>query len=260
MIELDWFTKAILMIIGISSVLGALDATGLINYIPKLNRLSMEAKVKKTMTLLKEFGIDPDENKRLVQSSKIPLQSTCGVDKLIPACTISKPVSVGRTESVNVDCFWDVIGDSTNEKRAILYARALSSEYKKLLRTGSISEFDFVVTPKNGSPILGYEFAKILQKDFALFCNVPKYYLEDGHEEWHQYFDMHPIPNKKKALIVDDSTTGGRMVIETVNKLRKFGYTVEHCLVVFELQHKCPLPSEKLLEEKVKLHYIQTKG
>jgi len=259
--ELDWFTKAVLGIIGISSVLGALDATGLINYIPKLNRLSMEAKVRKTMILLKEFGIDPDENRRLVNSSKILSHDTNSVDGLISGCVISKKVSVGKTEAVDVDEYWDVMGDSTNDRKAVLYARMLSSKYKELLREGLISDFDFVVTPVNGSPILGYEFAKILKKKVALHRSDPKYYLNNGEQEWHQYFDMHPQPERGgKALIVDDSTTGGRMVIEAIDHARAFGYEVEHCLVVFEPQHKAPLPSKKLLDKKVKLHSIKVKG
>ena len=241
-------------------MLGALEATGLINYIPKLNRISLEAKVKKTIAILREFGIEPNENKALIKSSKIS-QHNGDIKGLISNCTISKPVSVGKTEAVTTESFWDVIGDSTNEKKAILYARALTTKYKDLLRKNLMSDFDFVVTPKNGSPILGYEFSRILKKDFALHSSDEKYFLSNGDVEWHQYFDMHPKPKQgATALIVDDSTTGGRKIMEIIDHLRHFGYKVNNCLVIFEPQIKKPLPSEKFSEMKVKLHYIEKKG
>ena len=48
------------------------------------------------------------------------------------------------------------------------------------------------------------------------------------------WFDCAQVPPKgQTALIVDDSTTGGTMVIETAEHLRQYGYQVHTCLVIF---------------------------
>ena len=60
----------------------------------------------------------------------------------------------------------------TDPKYAEQLARHLTSFWRKLLsdNNGTVRnpKFDLVVTPKGGSPILGYEFAKILKVPFAL--------------------------------------------------------------------------------------------
>ena len=50
-----------------------------------------------------------------------------------------------------------------------------------------------------------------------------------------KWFDCAMIPPKgSKALIVDDSTTGGRMVLSVIDHLREYGFYVSECLMVFE--------------------------
>lgn len=50
---------------------------------------------------------------------------------------------------------------------------------------------------------------------------------------------------------MDDSTTGGTMVIETIKNLRKCGYNVKDCLVVFEPKSKDE--RKKLKDKQVNL-------
>lgn len=59
------------------------------------------------------------------------------------------------------------------------------------------------------------------------------------------------LPINSRALIVDDSTTGGRMVVSTIDDLRKYGYNVSECLVVFEPQNKDA--RKKLSDKEVNL-------
>lgn len=67
-----------------------------------------------------------------------------------------------------------------------------------------------------------------------------------------KWFDCAVIPPKgSKALIVDDSTTGGRMVLKVIEDLRKYGYDVSECLVVFEPQNKDA--RKKLSDQEVNL-------
>lgn len=96
-------------------------------------------------------------------------------------------------------------------------------------------QIDFIVTPKGGSPILGYEFAKLLNKPFVLHEEAERFICKQ--DDMRKKFDCAKIPKvNSRALIVDDSTTGGRMVCETVDDLRKYGYIVSECLVVLNLR------------------------
>ena len=96
---------------------------------------------------------------------------------------------------------------------------------------------DFIVTPKGGSPILGYEFSKLLEKPLLLHEIEERFLCEEN--DMRKNFDCSKKPPKgSRALIVDDSTTGGRMVISAIKDLKKYGYDVTECLVVFEPQAK----------------------
>ena len=52
-------------------------------------------------------------------------------------------------------------------------------------------------------------------------------------------------------MIVDDSTTGGKMVLDTINHLKQFKYEVNICLVVFEPRIKDA--KQKLAQNDVQL-------
>lgn len=109
---------------------------------------------------------------------------------------------------------------------------------------------DFVVTPKGGSPILGYEFSKLMNRPLVLHEEEARFDCEK--DDMRKWFDCAVIPPKgSKALIVDDSTTGGRMVLKVIEDLRKYGYDVSECLVVFEPQNKDA--RKKLSDQEVNL-------
>ena len=50
---------------------------------------------------------------------------------------------------------------------------------------------------------------------------------------------------------MDDSTTGGTLLCDTVKDLRKYGYHVNTCLVVFEVRAKDA--RDRLQKENVQL-------
>lgn len=53
------------------------------------------------------------------------------------------------------------------------------------------------------------------------------------------FFNCAEVPEKGSvALVVDDSTTGGNLLCNTVKDLRRHGYQVNTCLVVFEVKTK----------------------
>jgi orotate phosphoribosyltransferase len=109
---------------------------------------------------------------------------------------------------------------------------------------------DFVVTPKGGSPILGYEFSKLMNKPFVLHEENARF--DSVRDDMRKWFDCASVPPRgSRALIVDDSTTGGRMVLKVITDLKKYGYKVTECLVVFEPQNKDA--AKKLSDQGVNL-------
>lgn len=76
--------------------------------------------------------------------------------------------------------------------------------------------------------------------------------FDSEEDDMRMWFDCADIPVKgARALIVDDSTTGGRRVLSVINDLRKYGYEVSECLVVFEPQNKDA--RKKLSDQEVNL-------
>lgn len=125
----------------------------------------------------------------------------------------------------------------------------MSSYWADVIEDASIVQdlhIDFIVTPKSGSPILGYEFSKLLKLPFVLHEDSDRF--DCAQDDMRKRFDCAEVPAKgSRALIVDDSTTGGRMVLSAVEDLRKYGYDVSECLVVFE---PCQKDARKKLQQQ----------
>ncbi len=163
---------------------------------------------------------------------------------------------VGTTELASSPSYIDLMGASTNRESAQLFARYLSTHWRRLIDTTTqVQEpsFDFIVTPKLGSPILAYEFAQIVGKPIAL--SVEKRKFQADNSVLNQHFDISFIPKEgSTALLVDDSTTGGRLALDAIKNLRNNGYNVKDFLVLFEPTLKDS--RQKLLDEGVILHSI----
>lgn len=241
--NLKWIDSLILLLLGLSTLVGILDYVGILppfirNFI-RLNRSS------DTIEALKRLGVDIDTVKRSNASHRYPKYATRTeiektVSEELEKHTIDRPVAVGRHKIVELDKYYDLIGLTTDRYEAEYFAQLLVSYWQaRLLGDDKIEEcdFDFVVTPKGGSPILGYEFAKIVQKPFVLHEEQERF--KGASKDMRSVFDCMIVPKEgTTALIVDDSTTGGRMVADAASALRKFGYNVHTCLVVFEPQNK----------------------
>lgn len=252
----DILNSAVLIILGIGTLIQISDMLG---FLPEKlrNRLKLN-RSKDTLDVLKEYGIDPELYRRHNISVGIPRDYPKDtlekeVEKRLSEITIGIDVSVGKIRPTELNYYIDLIGHSCNQETAIAYARILSSFWANELeysRNIIDPRIDFIVTPKGGSPILGYEFAKLLNKPFVLHEEAERFTCKQ--DDMRKKFDCSEIPKvNSRALIVDDSTTGGRMVCETVNDLRKYGYKVSECLVVFEPQNKDA--KQKLLQKQVNL-------
>ena len=249
---LDLLNVIALIILGIGSLIQLLDTIGLFpakirNYL-RLNR------AKDTIDVLKEYGINPDLYKRHNIAIGIPRdysKDTVENDtrRKLEETKIGINVSVGRTRKTKLSYYIDLIGHTCESECAVAYARLLSSYWADVIEDASIVQdlhIDFIVTPKSGSPILGYEFSKLLKLPFVLHEDSDRF--DCAQDDMRKRFDCAEVPAKgSRALIVDDSTTGGRMVLSAVEDLRKYGYDVSECLVVFE---PCQKDARKKLQQQ----------
>lgn len=202
-------------------------------------------KPEHTLNALKEVGIDIERYKRNnkalafpndIEASKIASSVKKGLEKY----KIDKSYAVGHYSPTALDYYYDLIGGTCDPNTAEYFALLLSSFWANNLTNRDIvanADFDFIVTPKGGSPLLGYEFAKLINKPFVLHEEVARF--RDNHDDMRRWFNCSEVPAKGSiALIVDDSTTGGTMFSNTIAHLREYGYNVYTCLVVFEVQAK----------------------
>ncbi len=167
--------------------------------------------------------------------------------------TYTGTFDVGKSNSYKYSEFVDIIGSSVDSNNAKQFARLLSTFANK-----RNLNFDIVVTPKFGSPILGYEFAKLVNKKFMLYAGERDYALEkdctsegnkwykDGHDKF-DFPKSNDFTYKKRVLIVDDSTTGGSKIIAISSALQKLGFEVSDVLVLF-------VPKGKNVERRLREH------
>ena len=252
---LNFLNVLALIILGIGSLIQLLDAMGL--FPPKIRNYLRLNRTKETIDVLKEYGINPDLYKRHNIAIGIPRdysKNTVENDtrKKLEETKIGIDVSVGKIRKTELSYYIDLIGHTCKPECAVAYARLLSSYWATVIEDASIVQnlhIDFIVTPKSGSPILGYEFSKLVKLPLVLHEDEDRF--DCAQDDMRKRFDCAEVPPKgSRALIVDDSTTGGRMVLSAVDDLRIYGYDVSECLVVFE-------PCQKDARQKLNQHGIQ---
>lgn len=219
------------------SVGGSMLATAISTFVLTIGDGSKDADY--ASLILGELGIDAAPYKRRNAALAFPRSVEPGeiekcVNKELGKHKIDELRTVGHRRTTSLRPYYDLIGATCEKGVAEYFAKILSSYWSyfstDMTKVAKV-EFDFVVTPKGGSPILGYEFAKIIKKPFVLHEENERF-PEDDMRKW---FDCAEIPAEgKTALIVDDSTTGGSMVLEAAKHLREYGYFVNTCFVVFE--------------------------
>lgn len=255
----------VLCLLTIATLVSILDWTGFMP--PKWSRFLGRNRLREAIDILKELGIDVERHKKLnlsvitgkIFKSDLSLEESLKQD--FDRWIKKENVSVGKTEAIPLKEFLDVMGATVDPKNAELFARYLSTFWAQALRSnGDVAtpDYDFVVTPKSGSPILGYEFAKLQGVPFVLHgLESEKFISENEKIAFFGHFDCSEMPERgKTALIVDDSATGGRKVLKAAEALRGFGYKVTDCLVLFEPQTKKQDIKEKLAASNVRLHSI----
>lgn len=253
------FNDIIIWILALATVISVLESNG---FLPKfIAKWLARNRLESTIKALQALGVrvthdETDTNiklaNKLLDKTKVKeLAYKTELRGMLLEDSFTGDLHIGATTYFQSGQFIDVIGSSTNPKRAVRYAKLLHTHAK----IEEINDFDVVATPRSGSPILGYEFARLCQKPFIV--DSPNK-VTDASKTMGAHanldFPQSLILKDKSVLIVDDSTTGGRKQIELANLLRAEGAKVEKSLILFEPKGKGA--REKLTLNKIKLYSI----
>lgn len=204
-----------LLLSAISTLLAIFETFGFMDR--RITKWLKMNKAEPTIQVLKELGVDIDRVRRANISSQMTeyfdknnLPKT--VENELEKFRLKGPFQIGRTQLATVQSYIDLMGATTDPQNALQFARCLSTHWRNIILDKTLVQnpiFDFVVTPKMGSPILGYEFSKLINKPFAIFTGEDKFVSKE-YALKSQLDYTGEIKEKMRALIVDDSTTGGR--------------------------------------------------
>jgi len=235
----------VLWLLSISSVVFILSKLGwLPDRIDRAINRNQRSEIKIALELL---GVKEQEVRTKFRSLKFRTSHDekslrDGANDLVKAHTIDMKILVGSTHPAPQSSFVDLMGASTKANVALRLAALINTFIGTKLRDPqlkNLSDFDYVATPKSGSPLIGYEFSKMTDKPLLLHSMEPKYKNADGSPNSLAHFDLSFIPESgKSVLIVDDSSTGGRKIMKLVEDLRSLDLVVDHCVVIFEPQSK----------------------
>jgi len=253
------FNAIIVWILGLAGVVAVLDFAGFLPiWLAKwIARNRLEAALKS----LKQLGVRVCWDEEIITLNALERALSAAnmkepaykihLQQLLAEDTFGGEFKIGETRSFSSDGFIDVMGSSTSVGRSLEYAKILKTH----AAIESINSFDIVATPKTGSPILGYEFSRLVSKPLVLGVSKK---VNDTNRKMglHASLDF-PIRlslEGKKILIVDDSSTGGRKIEILVDTLREAGAIISDALILFEPKGK---GARELLESKnIKLHSI----
>jgi orotate phosphoribosyltransferase len=254
------FNNVILWLLSLATIIFILDVIGLLP--PWLAKWLAQNRLDATIRALKSLGVkvawDGDKPAAPGRLSRA-IDSLLGEEPeykarlkaMLAQHTLNAPVDVGQRRTFALQSFVDVIGSTTDPEAARHYARILYTH----LHAEKLLDFDFVATPKDGAPLLGYEFAILAGKPLVLgVCS--KGNDSTGKSRSHLILDypLHMSLEARTGLLVDDSTTGGRKMVALAKILRAEGATIQKAAVLFEPIGKGA--RKLLLENQIELNAI----
>jgi orotate phosphoribosyltransferase len=146
---------------------------------------------------------------------------------------------VGERNYLPQKQFLDVMSASLHNEKCVRLASFLHELYKEALKKNpDLATASAVVGIKRGSPTLAYEFAKSRHLPLVLHRGSDEFRYNAPKRQPRDTFDGDLSTVGKTVLIVDDSITGGRMVIEAIVDLGRLDIDVAYCLVLFEVLGK----------------------
>ncbi|HEY0939822.1 MAG TPA: hypothetical protein VGE08_06970 [Steroidobacter sp.] len=231
---------AILCLLSFSSLIFILDAVGLLP--PWAAKWFARNRLDATLRALKSLGVkvtwDADKPstpngfmRRIRSALGEEPEYKSRLKEMLIQHTLNAKIDVGQRRTFAAEAFIDVIGSTTDPEVARQYARILFTH----LEAEELLAFDFVATPKEGAPLLGYEFAVLARKPLVLgVCD--KGNDPTGNNRSHLILDypLHMSLKNRTGILIDDSTTGGRKMLELAQALRAEGATVNNAAVLFE--------------------------
>lgn len=231
-------TTAIVVIMAIAAVLTALEyflgwPDWLVSHFAKRRRRDITA-------VLEEAGfVELRQESQLSRFNERVRSRSEGGDsdevrklalELLRTCYTSGAHFVGRTRTTSFPYYIDAMSATLREEFASTGARLIS---RKLILEYDhrMPEFDLVVGIKDGSPLLAAHVSRIIGKPLVLHRGPqdPKPLMEGGET----FFDG-AIESRSSCLIVDDSSTGGRMVLDCIGALANRGAVATAVAVLFE--------------------------
>jgi orotate phosphoribosyltransferase len=248
---MEIFNNIILIILSIATVVFVIDAVGFLPY--KYSKMIMKNRLSLTRDVLKDLGLPVREFKKTI-SNCFSTEKIEELEKKLSKITYKIKVEIGNTtKGYYFNSYIDLMGATANKINAQDFAGRLK-KYVEQIDEIDLEKIDLIVTSKLGSPILGYEFAKNIEKKFILHSSEEKFNpMMSNKYKINTKFDTGGCYNLegKNALIVDDSTTGGRKIEKIINDLRENSINVSHCLTIFAPQGKNA--EKKLLKSGVTL-------
>lgn len=246
------FINTLIILSAISTILLVLEALGFLPY--SISKHFIKNKLGLTREVLKEIGVPIKETKEKI-SSCLSIENKKHLNEKLKLITYDIESEIGETSrGYFFKNYIDLMGATTNSKNAKDFAGILKS-YIYESSCIDLSKIDLIVTSKLGSPILGYEFSSNINKPFLLHSSEIKFRPTNSKKyKLQQKFDTGGCKSfkNKTALIVEDSTTGGRKIIQIIKDLRENDINISECLVIFAPQGK--KANAKLLAENVTLH------
>lgn len=233
--------------------------------LPKVIEEALFSRKKKEIShALEEIGIKSHSepykqlNQILRIAEKRPFASYQQELERIMAMSFSRGTfEVGKTYSQRFGYFVDLTGATTNYQIAERCARILANFIRDEMNRTLADEsrpvvFNKIVVPKSGSPAIGFLLSQILNVPCVFFRGdkEPKIRTSD---DVNIYFDGSVLPGDK-LILVDDSTTGGRMCNQAIIKINEARAEVHHAFVLFE-----PIGKDargRLAHSGVELHSI----
>jgi flagellar hook assembly protein FlgD len=180
----SWIGNTILLILSLAGVVAVLEYVG---FMPAaISRWIARNRLESTLQALKRLGVRVtwDEDSRSVGLIERTLAAVrvkqpaykVRLQQMLEDDTYTGEFDIGQTRTFSGSTFIDVMGSSTNEGNASRYARTLKTHAASL----SLTPYDVVATPKEGSPILGYEFSRLVDKPLVL--GVVEKVRDAGHD------------------------------------------------------------------------------
>jgi orotate phosphoribosyltransferase len=148
------------------------------------------------------------------------------------------PVKVGKTYTSVFEYYIDIMGACTDyrvaERCARILANFIRDETAKALLDNEVDSivYNRIVVPKGGTPTLGFMLSYVLRVPCTFFRGSEDPKVRDPAPV-EAYFDGEILPGDK-VILVDDSTTGGRMFNQAILKIREAGAEIRHGFVLFE--------------------------